>query len=72
VSDRVGRSEPTIEMNAFDKRIDTQDFQPVPLRLDNGRIIANADGHPVWRRRELSLNSRDELALGEVGNGHFA
>ena len=60
-----------IEVDAFDQRVHGQHFEPVPLRLHDGRIVADADEQPVGRRRKLRLNARDELGFGEVGDGQF-
>ena len=38
-----------IEVDAFDERVDGQHLEPVPLRLDDRRIVADAD-EPASRR----------------------
>ncbi len=50
VPNRGGRRKATVEMDTLHKRIDAEDLQPVPLRLDDGRIVANADRQPAGRR----------------------
>ena len=66
MTDRGRWCETAIEMNALDERIDRDHFKLVPLRLENGRIVSDADGEPVGRLREPRLNASDELALGEI------
>jgi hypothetical protein len=57
-------------MNTLDNRIDAEDLQPVPLGLDDGCIVADADRQPAGRRLEAFRNALDELALCEVGDSH--
>jgi hypothetical protein len=63
-----GRERP-IEVHAFDERVHRQDVEAIPLGLDHGRIVADADGHPIRSRRQSVLNTGDEFALGELGEG---
>ena len=69
MADGVGRREAAIEVDAFDERVDGQHLEPVPLRLDDRRIVADADEQPGGRRAAgCSLDPRDQLALAEVGD----
>ena len=70
VPNRGGRRKAPVEMNTLHNRIDAEDLQPVPLRLDDGRIVANADRQPAGRRLQPLRNALDELALCEVGDSH--
>ena len=73
MADRVGRHERAVEVDALDERVDGQHLDAIPLRLDHRRIVADADEQPVRRRRRRRPRMRAiELALGAVGNGHFA
>jgi hypothetical protein len=63
VPDRAGRRKALVEVDAFHDRIHAEDLEPVPLRLDNGRIVADADRQPAGRRLEAFSNALDELAL---------
>jgi hypothetical protein len=56
-------------VHAFDERVDGQDLDAVSLRLDHRRIVANAHEQPVRRRRQLLLDARDEVRLGEIPDG---
>jgi hypothetical protein len=66
MADRGWRRKTAIEVNALDERVDRDDLKPVPLRLEDRRIVSDADDEPVGRWREPRLNSSDELALGEI------
>ena len=66
MTDGRGRRERAIEVHAFDERVDAQHLEAIALRLDHRRIVADADQHPVGRRRQPCVNARDELALGEA------
>ncbi len=72
MTDGVGRDERAVEVHAFDDRVHREHFDAVPLRLHHGRIVTDTDQQPVGRGREMSLDARDELSLGAVGNDHFA
>ncbi len=73
MADRIGRHEPSIEMNAFDNRVDAQNLDAVPLRFNDRGVVADSDEQPGRRGREVSLYAGNELALGEVGDGrHLA
>ena len=71
VPNRGGRREAAVEMDTLHNSIDAENLQPVPLGLDNGRIIANADCQPAGRRLQPFSNAPDELALCEVGDSHW-
>ena len=66
MADRIGRHEGAGEMNALDQRVDAQHFHAVSLRLGHGGIVADAHQQPRRRREKMLLDSRDEIALGEV------
>ena len=73
MADRVGRHERAIEVHAFDDSIDGQHLDAVPFRLDDRRIVADADQEPIGCGGELPLDARDDLALGELRDErHFA
>ena len=46
-----------IEMHAFDERVDGQHLEMIALRLDDRRIVADADEHPGGRRRQPRLDA---------------
>ena len=66
MADRGWRRKTAIEVNALDERVDGDHFELVPLRLDDRRIVSDADDEPVGRWGEPRLNASDELALGEI------
>jgi hypothetical protein len=72
VTDRVGRRQSAIEVDAFDAGIDGEHVDVIALRLDHRRIVADADDDPGRRRRQTLLYARDQLAFTELGNGHLA
>ena len=49
--DGVRRREAAIEVHAFDERIDAQDLEAVPHRLDDRRVVTNADRQPIGAER---------------------
>ena len=72
MADCVRRHERAIEVHAVDERVDAQHFRAIPLRLDDRRIVADADEQPGRRGRELRLDARNQLAFTDVGDRHFA
>jgi hypothetical protein len=66
MSDGAGRREPPVEVNALDDRVNAQDLDAIPLRFDDGRIVADADGDPIWRGRKSGLDMRNELRFGKL------
>ena len=58
-----------IEVHAFNERVDGQDLDAVSLRLDNSRIVANPHEQPVRRRRQMLLDTRNEVPLAEIPDG---
>jgi hypothetical protein len=59
-------------VHAFDERVHAQNVEAVPLRLDHGRIVADADRHPARRWRQAVLNAGDEFALGKVADDRWS
>jgi hypothetical protein len=53
-------------MNPFDQHVGRDDLDRVPLRFDDGGIVADADQDVGWRRRHARADSLDERALAEV------
>ena len=72
MADRVRRDERAIEMNTLDERVNRDHLDAVTLRLDDRRVVADADEQPRRRRGQPAADTRDELALRAVGNHHFA
>ena len=68
MADGVRRREPAVEVDALDQGVDAQHFEPVARRLHHRPIVSDADEKPVGRRREMSLNSGDQLALREIAD----
>jgi hypothetical protein len=64
--------ETPVEVHTFDDGIHREDVEAIPLRLDHGRIVADAHGEPGGRGQQFLLNPGDQLALGEIGDGHLA
>ena len=66
-----GGDERAIEVNAFDERVDGEDLEPVALRLDDRRIVADADQRASRRcGRQLLLDAGDRArASVQVGDG---
>ena len=60
--------EAPIEVHAFDERVGREDLERVALRLDDRRIVADADEEPRRRRRDAAADPRDQLALADVGD----
>ena len=69
MADGIRRGETAIEVDAFDDGVHAQDFEPVGCRLDNRRIVPDADDEPGRGGRKLCLNPCDELGFGEIGDG---
>ncbi len=69
VTDVCRRHECLIEMHAFDHRVRGDHVEQVPLRLDHGGVITDADDHPGRRRWDSRPDPLDEGALTKVGNG---
>ena len=72
MADRIGWHERAIEVHAFNECIDGQHLDAVALRLDDGRVVTDADQQPRWRSRQPAADARDQLALRAIGNRHFA
>ena len=71
VTNRVGRDERAIEMNALDQRIDRQHLDPVALGLDHRRVVADPDQQPLGRGRQAFADARDELALSHASDRRY-
>jgi len=63
VTDGVGRGERAIEVHALDKRVDTENIQPVSFRFYHRRVVSDADRHPVGWWRQTPFDPGDELPL---------
>ena len=59
MTDRGGRRERAIEVNAFDHRIDAQDLETIALRFDDRGIVTDANLHPIGRRRQPAADARE-------------
>jgi hypothetical protein len=59
-------------MDAVDHGIDGQYFEAIALGLDYRGVVADADSEPRGSRGEPPLDARDQFALGEFRDGHFA
>jgi hypothetical protein len=68
MANRVGGYKGAIEVDTFDERIDAQCLDAVPLRLDDRRIVADADKQPVRGGRQILLDARDQIALAQIPN----
>jgi hypothetical protein len=53
-------------VHALDDSVDREHLDPVALRLDDRRIVADADQDPGGRRKKPLLDAGDELAFGLV------
>ena len=47
--DGVRGRKAAIEVDAFDERIHAQHLEAVPYRLDDRRVVSNADRQPIGR-----------------------
>ena len=61
VTDCRRRGERAIEVDAVDEGVDAEDLQAVARRLDDRRIVADADRHPGGRGGKPSADAGDEL-----------
>ncbi len=56
-------------MHAFDEAIRGDDFERVPLWLNDRRVIANGDGHEIQRRgRHARPDALDQQVLANVAD----
>ena len=67
MSDRIGRHEPAIEMDAVHLRVGGQDVERASLRLDDGGIVAWTDDDPRGHR-DSRLDAGDERTFADVSD----
>ena len=63
-----GRRERPIEVHALDQRVGGRHLEQVARRLDDGRIVAQANRDPGRRRRHALAHPRDQGVLADVGD----
>jgi hypothetical protein len=66
VADVCRADESVVEVYAFDLAIGSQHLEAVPLGLDDGGVIANADNHERWGRRNSQTYALNERALSDI------
>jgi len=71
MADRIGRHEGAIEMHALDERVHGQHFDAVPLGSTTAASSPMPTNHPRGPGWKAPLDSGDEMALGDVGDGHL-